>query len=433
MTDILRLPSYRILSTKEEAHDFHVAAETVNPPTRCIHCGADNLVGGGRQEVLVRDLLVQAKRVAIYVSARRLRCRGCGKTFTESLPDVAEGKRMTTRLYHWIAEQSFKRTFTSIADEVGCTEGTVRSVFREYKQHLEKAYVFKTPEWMGIDEIHLIRKPRCVISDIEHNTIVNILPNRNKPTIMSFLGGLPHRNTIKCVTMDMWLPYREAVRTFLPSAFIVVDKFHVLRMANASLDAVRKSIRESLSKKRRRGLMHDRFYLLRRESELEPFQRLKMESWTRNFPALGEAHQAKEEFFGIYDHTNISDALTAYEAWQSGLSPAIAPAFQPLVTAVANWKAEIFAYFEHHVTNAYTESLNNLIRAVNRNGRGYSFDVLRAKILYTMGAHKVVQPPPKFTRQDLFYFDTCTRSGSPAINYGADISTLLRLMDEGGF
>jgi transposase len=57
--------------------------------------------------------------------------------------------------------------------------------------------------------------------------------------------------------MDMWLPYREAVRTFLPSAFIVVDKFHVLRMVNASLDAVRKSIREDLSKKRRR---EDRFY-----------------------------------------------------------------------------------------------------------------------------------------------------------------------------
>jgi hypothetical protein len=158
-----------------------------------------------------------------------------------------------------------------------------------------------------------------------------------------------------------------------------------------------------------------------------------MESWTRNFPALGEAHQAKEAFFRIYDHSDISEALAAYEAWQGGLSPAITPAFQPLITAVANWKAEIFAYFEHHVTNAYTESLNNLIRAVNRNGRGYSFDVLRAKILYTMGAHKVIQSAPKFTREDRFYYVSSTDSGSPTVNYGADISTLLRLMDEGMF
>ncbi len=44
---------------------------------------------------------------------------------------------------------------------------------------------------------------------------------------------------------------------------------------------------------------------------------------------------------------------------------------------------EILNYFQHPVTNAYTESLNNLIRVMNRLGRGYSFEALRAKILFT--------------------------------------------------
>ncbi len=44
---------------------------------------------------------------------------------------------------------------------------------------------------------------------------------------------------------------------------------------------------------------------------------------------------------------------------------------------------EIFAYFDHPITNAYTEALNGLVKIMNRNGRGYSFDAIRAKVLYS--------------------------------------------------
>ncbi|ENP8454704.1 transposase [Photobacterium damselae] len=49
----------------------------------------------------------------------------------------------------------------------------------------------------------------------------------------------------------------------------------------------------------------------------------------------------------------------------------------------------IFAYFDHPITNAYTESLNNLIRVMIRTGRGYSFEALRAKMLFTEGFQKL--------------------------------------------
>ncbi|MFV0642957.1 MAG: transposase, partial [Sphingomonadaceae bacterium] len=61
-----------------------------------------------------------------------------------------------------------------------------------------------------------------------------------------------------------------------------------------------------------------------------------------------------------------------------------------------NWEPEITSYFDHRITNAYTESLNNLIRITNRIGRGYSFEALRAKILLSESARKT--RPPKFQR-----------------------------------
>jgi hypothetical protein len=56
---------------------------------------------------------------------------------------------------------------------------------------------------------------------------------------------------------------------------------------------------------------------------------------------------------------------------------------------VKNWETEIFAYFDHRITNAFTESLNGLARVADRMGRRYSFKVLRAKILYMKGVIKM--------------------------------------------
>ncbi|MDE6677593.1 MAG: transposase [Ruminococcus sp.] len=52
------------------------------------------------------------------------------------------------------------------------------------------------------------------------------------------------------------------------------------------------------------------------------------------------------------------------------------------MSTVANWHMEIFNYFNNRYTNAQTDSLNNVIREIDRAGRGYIFPMLRAKVLY---------------------------------------------------
>ena len=82
--------------------------------------------------------------------------------------------------------------------------------------------------------------------------------------------------------------------------------------------------------------------------------------------------------------------------------PEAAPSIEDaadLIRAFTNWQPFILNYFEHPVTNAYTESLNSLIRVMNRLGRGYSFEALRAKILFTEGIHSNKQKRPRFERK----------------------------------
>ena len=66
--------------------------------------------------------------------------------------------------------------------------------------------------------------------------------------------SMTERHQVEIVSMDMWKPYRRAVQAVLPQARTVVDKFHVVRMANEALEKVRKGLRKKLTSNQRRTL-----------------------------------------------------------------------------------------------------------------------------------------------------------------------------------
>ena len=147
-------------------------------------------------------------------------------------------------------------------------------------------------------------------------------------------------------------------------------------------------------------------------------------------------------FFGVYEALTMVGAESLFKAWEASLAPEIVDAFYPLTRAVNNWMPEIMAYFDQPVTNSYAEALNGLIRVANRMGRGYSFEALRAKILFTEGVQKKSRHRPKFQRKQegfIEYFNpfalgrgaaSSTFEDDLEINLGSGISTLVRWIEE---
>ena len=192
--------------------------------------------------------------------------------------------------------------------------------------------------------------------------------------------------------------------------------------------------------------MHDRFVLLKRNHELSDKQTFLLDGWCKNYSELGLAYQQKEAFFDIYEAQTKEEAAALFVEWQRQLTPEIKGAYADLVKAWNNWEPYICNYFDHKITNAYTESLNNLIRVTSRIGRGYSFDALRAKILFAEGAYKLAAKKPKFKRRKAeAVYGRCTslkmitdlhgREGEKSTieqrNYGVDISTLTDMIERG--
>ena len=112
-----------------------------------------------------------------------------------------------------------------------------------------------------------------------------------------------------------------------------------------------------------------------------------------------------------------------------------------LAHMVMRWRIEIFNYFDYPYTNAASESVNNLIKHIMRAGRGYNFDVLRAKTLYGTKATK----RPKYTKPDTsssMGMITGRPGGSSGRRwqaatltegFGVDILELTKILEQDGF
>ena len=131
--------------------------------------------------------------------------------------------------------------------------------------------------------------------------------------------------------------------------------------------------------------------------------------------------------------------------WLANIPTELISAFKDLMTAAHNWHEEIFAYFEQPITNAYTKSVNRRAKDMNRMGRGYSFELIRARMLYDAKARKdgvvvetvlVDDEVPATTDlefQRMSMASVRKKQVKRVVEYGPYIPTLARLLEEGYF
>ena len=227
----------------------------------------------------------------------------------------------------------------------------------------------------------------------------------------------------------MWRPFKESYGPYLPNARLVIDKFHVVRMASDALEDERKKHQAALDRNERLKVKKSiRWLTLKRPSSLSPSEQEALERVRVGIPLLAEAYDFKEAFYGIYDEPDKASAMHAFEAWENSLPEGRFPKFHALARTVHNNYEDIFAYWDAPIrlTNAYTEGLNGLIKVANRMGRGYSYEIIRAKTLYAKHARKV----GSLLRQPLAA-EVPTRGAKNQVEYGPHIPTLVELSDSG--
>lgn len=446
--DLLNLPHLRVNAVADNGDHYVIEAIGGVEPTACPKCGK-GLYRHGTQRQTYMDVPIHGKRNKIEIDRKRYRCKECGKTLFEPLPHMDAKRLSTERLVRYVEQRCLKETFSALSREVGIDDKTIRHIFDDYVLRLEAGAKFQTPEILGIDEVMVIGQHRCTITNIGKLSLYDLLPTRKKADLLPYFRQLPDKHKVKVVVMDMWSVYRQVAQAELPGRPIVADRFHVVRTAQYGMDRVRLAIRKGLDTRTRLQLKDDRSVLAKRAQRLTAGEQATLERWAAQFPELGIAYHLKEEFATLYEHPSRAAAEAAGRAWEARAVSANLPAFRETIRVLRSWREEIFNWYDHRITNAYTKSVNNLVNAANRMGRGYSFEVIRARLLFEKQARDVTaKNVRKHVKEALPPVEELAAGGKPSrltkqryrtiivdekIEYGPHIPTLVKLLEDGYF
>lgn len=388
MANLLYLPHWTVTSVDvDEDGAYQIAATYDVVPEACTTCGSVGLYKHGGKVIRFVDAPVHGRQTFINVKRPRYRCRdtACLATFVQPLPDMDDDRRMTHRCREYIERQCLLKPNTHVAEDLGINEKVVRLIGKAQSTRLfaEHEEGMRAPRILGIDELFLADEMRAIFVDIETSWPIEILPNRWQGPVTNFLMNLRDRERVEVVTTDMWRPYKSAVQYALPNATLIVDKWHVMRMANDVLETARRRYQSLLTAKDRKTLKRRRYLFLKRPYQLSPMELLDLDGWLKNTPELRGAYEVKEQFMAIWQCRKMKAAYDALEAWRDSIPPDLKMLFRPVVTATKNWEPEILNYFDNgRFTNAPTEARNRVIKMTNRLGAGYNFDNIRARALF---------------------------------------------------
>jgi transposase len=398
MTDILQLDGWEPTKTYDQGKERITEARYIEPIDCCQKCGViGRLYRHGTKEVSIRDTPVFGRPSIIRATIQRYKCRDCGETFLPSMLGIDPSRRMTARCVDMVKDLCVDDRFTRIAKQVGCVEGTIRNIAAEKFESLHSRFVPYLPQWMGMDETLLAGRQRGVITDLGARKPIDLLRDREKPTVIKWLSQFKDKDTVKGLAIDMWPPYRDAARIVFPGLPVVIDKFHLVKKANEGLEAVRIKVQREKPKPVRVAWKRSRKLLLMRHSRLNDKGRLNLDMWLDNEPEVGQAYWLKERLFNIYSMPK-DEAIAAFDSFPDEVPASMKKEFNDLTRAMRNWRTEILNFFDYPITNGYTEAFNGVAKVMNREGRGYAFSNLRARLLVkNPRLLPEAKPPRKFS------------------------------------
>ncbi len=433
--DFLDLNGWETRHVDPRRRAYRIQASPLAHREACPACKSTNLYYFGGRQRLIRDLPKAERTVTIEAQLQRYLCRECDSTFMQEMPGVLDKRKVTERLALHIQELAARLTFAEVGRLVRLDPKTVRTIFTSVMETRLAAIIPAPLRVLGIDEAMLNGELRLILCNIEEGTILNILSTRRGPTVARALQSLPFKQQIKVVTIDMWRPYLQAARKTFGDIPVVVDKFHVLRMANEALDRLRVDLARSCTNKGDAARLRKANRLFRRRShQIGNFTKLRMETLLDKWPVLEAAYWGKEDFYTIYDARDRREAEARYQLWLGSLTPMLRQVFGKLIGTITNWQDCIFAYFDHPYTNATTEGLNGLIKRLNRNGVGYDFEIIKAKALLTYGARKIRSIHLDYGwNRDLMGLQIGQKPEVVDLDFGADIAALNELVIHGFF
>lgn len=364
------------------AGGLEVSVRVGRPDAACPRCGTFSSRVKEYRTQRVRDGLSFERPTVLVWTKRRLRCEtpGCVGSFTESTAQVPPRRGVTARLCRAIARAAWDRSTAAVARTFKVSWSTAWRAIAAVARAKIAALPRRPPRRLGIDET-TFRRHRSFMTglvNLDTSRLWDLVEGRSKKVLVSRLEAVgEHIGDIEAVVIDPYAGYKAAVRDLAPHATRVADRFHIERLAGQALTEVRCRRQQELCG--HRGRKGDPLYaarqdLLRAREHLTDTAGARLEAAFRAdwWDELACAWTLKEVLRDFYRRPDPATAEAALEDWHTHAGAFDVAETNRLARTLRAWQPELLAYFDERLTNGPTEGTNRIIKAVKRQGFGYT-------------------------------------------------------------
>ena len=417
---MLGLPGLVVLEVDDVPGEVIVRVESTRRRAVCPSCRR-RAEAQDRVEVHLRDLHCFGRPCRLVINKRRWRCRTTRcvkKTWTEKIPGVAPRQVLAVRAGAEVTRQvgQLCRSVASVADEYGVGWDTAWAAVELHGTPLvehprrvgrvralgvdEHSYLSATPEHSTVYATSLV--------DLDRRIVIDLFEGKSAAKLRRWCAGHSAYwlKGVRVVALDLTDTYRSGLHPPLSHAKRVADPFHVTRVANRTLDQVRRRVQnETLGHRGRKvdPLYRIRKLLLKGDERLDERGRDKMLAGLR----FGDPHDevlgawlAKESVRSVYLVDDPDEAAVLLDNAIAACRSDEVAEIRTLGHTLSRWRGEILNHHRTGASNGPTEGMNFCAKQVKRAGRGFTnFDHYRLRVLLHAGGVTWPSPikPPKVT------------------------------------
>ncbi len=183
--------------------------------------------------------------------------------------------------------------------------------------------------------------------------------------------------SVRTFAVDIHEPFISIIRTECRNAAVCIDRFHLAQKVNEAFDKVRRAEFKKAREQKddfTEGMLepHRRFILVARESNLSRKEKRLLDKLRDTNKEIHTGMLLVEYFHRALDKATVVSFRKALTAWYLLIRESKLEPFLKLAKLIRKYRAEIEAYIKSGLTTATAEGLNNKIKTLKRMAYGYT-------------------------------------------------------------
>ncbi|HLJ95688.1 MAG TPA: ISL3 family transposase [Gemmataceae bacterium] len=360
-------------------HEGKVTFRIEQPRDRlcCPQCGGQDVWVRGHEERTFRTVPMGARPTCVTLDVARVWCPACDCVRQVKIGFADPKKRYTRSFERYALDLCRHMTIKDVAEHLGVSWDTIKDIqARNLQRRFGKPKLHKLRE-LAIDEVAIGKGHRyvTVVLNLRSGAVVFVGDGKGTQALENFWKRLRRaRAKVAAVATDMSAAYIRAVRDHMPKAVHVFDHFHVIKLFNEKLTALRRQLyAQAATDRERKVLKGTRWLLLKNPENLDEQrdERQRLEEALRLNAPLATAYYLKEDLRQIWSQPNKRTARRVLRDWLARARASGMRILRQFADTLADHQEGVLNYYHYRISTGPLEGTNNKIQLMKRQAYGF--------------------------------------------------------------